>query len=272
MVDPLPLFFFLLFLSKSMRKPTCQIWQLLPVTMIQYESSFLVNGVIWLIALRFTSATLHHFHPRGQMHLEITWCNRWRHPALSRQVATLMGVLRSLWSRGQFHHVIAFKASDVTPALSRPDARRASKYPRISRLQSCLTLVVYIWVAMHFLATPVSLESTQCGEKKMYTLHPVNCRGHRCVCNYTCPNLPTKQVRKRCVKCVSLCTFFKRDFCPITFEQKNGVQPKFYYGLRSSSACLLQNESSQNPIVLAEKCLQCAGVRPSFPYYRVRIM
>ncbi len=64
---------------------------------------------------------------------------------------------------------------------------------------------------------------------------------------------------------------FQKAFCPITFERKNVVQPKFYYGLRSSTACLLLNDSSQNPILSAEKCSQCAGVRPSFPYYRVRI-
>ena len=69
--------------------------------------------------------------------------------------------------------------------------------------------------------------------------------------------------------CVSV-HIFPKAFCPIIFQQMIGVRPNFYDNLPPSTACLLQNDSFQIPILSAKNAPTCAGVRPSSPYYRVR--
>ncbi len=70
--------------------------------------------------------------------------------------------------------------------------------------------------------------------------------------------------------CVSV-HIFKRTFCPIIFLHMIGMRPNFYDGLPPSTACLMQKNSCQIPILFAKNAPMCTWVRPSSPYYRVRI-
>ncbi len=75
---------------------------------------------------------------------------------------------------------------------------------------------------------------------------------------------------KVCKMCVSV-HIFQKAFCPVIFWQMIGVWPNFYDGLPPTTACLMQNDNSQIPILYSANTPTCAGVRPSSPYYRVRI-
>ncbi len=71
--------------------------------------------------------------------------------------------------------------------------------------------------------------------------------------------------------CVSV-HIFEKAFCPIILRQISGVWSNFYNGLPLSTACLMQNGSSRIPILFAKNVPKCAWVRPSSPYYRVRMV
>ncbi len=73
-----------------------------------------------------------------------------------------------------------------------------------------------------------------------------------------------------CKMCIPVLTF-KKTFGPINFEQMIGLQPNCNDGLPPGTACLLQNNDSQIPILSAQRPRMCAWVRLSFPYYRVRM-
>ncbi len=71
--------------------------------------------------------------------------------------------------------------------------------------------------------------------------------------------------------CVSV-HIFQKPFCPVIFRQMIRERPNLYDGLPLSTACLMQNDSSQIPTLSAKNAPTCAGVRPSSPYYRVRMI
>ena len=122
-------------------------------------------------------------------------------------------------------------------------------------------MVIYMWrhLYLHNVAS------------KICVLCWITCRGQGCVCNYTglvLANLAAQE--EECKMCVSV-HIFQKAFGPITFRQMIGVQPNFYDGLPSSRPSPMQNDSSQIPIGSSKNVPTCAWVRPSSPYYRVRI-
>ncbi len=78
------------------------------------------------------------------------------------------------------------------------------------------------------------------------------------------------KIWKLCKMCVSV-HIFQKSFCPIIFLQMIGARQNFYDDLPPSTACLMQNDSSQIPILPFKYAPMCAWVCPSSPYYRVRI-
>ena len=113
--------------------------------------------------------------------------------------------------------------------------------------------------------------NTAVTDQNLCTLWFFTVEGRVVFCNYTGSSLDYQAAQvKVCKMCVSV-HIFQKAFCPIISRQMIGTQPNFYDGLPLSTACPMQNDSYQIHILSSENVPTCAGVRPSSPYYRVRI-
>ena len=74
-----------------------------------------------------------------------------------------------------------------------------------------------------------------------------------------------------CKMCVSV-HIFQKAFGPMTFRQMIWVQPNRNNSLPPSRPFPMQNDRSQVPTLSSKNDPTCAWVRPSSPYYRVRIL
>ncbi len=126
---------------------------------------------------------------------------------------------------------------------------KVTSWPSLSFLRD-----VRVWIWRHFL----------CAESSC---------AHSCLQqqpNVSNPPCQIWEIWKLCKMCVSV-HIFQKAYGPIILRQRIRVWPNFYVGLPLSTACPMQNDSSQIPILSPKNVPMCAWVRPSSPYYRVRI-